>query len=842
VSDVTTPDAACANAYVRVRTWNFTDGCGNTSANFVQTITVEDNTAPVITCPITSPFTRNTDTGVCTYTAQGMEFDATATDNCSGPVTIVNDYNNSSTLSGAVFPVGMHVITWTATDACNNSSTCQITINVTDNQPPIITGCPTDQVLNTLASDCSALASWAVPSATDNCGVTSFTYTVKDADGNDISVINLGAFIIGNFPLGVNTVTYTAADASGNTSICSFTITVNDPHPPKFNGCPPTVSLQTIPGECGAIASWNPPTGSDNCPDFIVTSTHNPGEFFDVGTTMVTYTITDASFNSAICSFNVVVTDTQNPTITCNVTSVPAVNAGNCTYEVPDLTGAPYVTANDNCPGATVSQYPLAGALITTNTTVTLTVTDGSGKTASCSIQVTVPAPLTASATSTDVTCFGDSDGTATVSAAGGTAPYTYLWSNTETTSSLTGLDPGTYIVTVTDANGCSATASATITEPDELTLSTSHTDINCNGDFNGTATVTPAGGTAPYSYLWSANAGNQTGSTAIALGAGTYMVTVTDDNGCSATTGVTIMGANALSISLSVTNITCNGLTDGAATATVTGGTGPYDFLWSNMTADDGVFSSTINNLAAGTYTVTVTDKNGCIISSSLTITQPAVLTASISGQTNVTCNGGSDGSATAAGAGGTPDYSYQWPASAGSQTTATATGLSAGTYSVTVTDDNGCTAIVSVTITQPGAISLVTSKSDPTCHGYTDGIVGVSASGGVPAYTFLWSNGATTPTQSGLGAGTYDVTVTDAAGCTAIASVMLDDPAMITISGVVTDVLCHGAATGEIDLTIGGGTGALERKLEPRLDERGSDGPDGRSLLGDGDGCERM
>ena len=231
-----------------------------------------------------------------------------------------------------------------------------------------------------------------------------------------------------------------------------------------------------------------------------------------------------------------------------------------------------------------------------------------------------------------------------------------------------------------------------------------------------------------------------------------------------------------------SQTNVSCNGGADGSATATATGGTAPYIYLWSNAATP-----ATVTGLAAGNYSVTVTDANGCSSVQNVTITEPNALTGSISSQTNVACNGGTDGSATATATGGTAPYTYLWSNAA---TTATATGLAAGNYNVTITDANGCTTNVSnINITEPTALtSSISSQTNVACNGASTGAATVTANGGTAPYTYLWSNAATTATATGLVAGTYTVTVTDANGCNSAQNVTISEPAAITGTDVQT------------------------------------------------------
>ena len=283
------------------------------------------------------------------------------------------------------------------------------------------------------------------------------------------------------------------------------------------------------------------------------------------------------------------------------------------------------------------------------------------------------------SISSTPVTCYGGNNGIATVTPSAGSAPYSYLWSNSSTNDTITGITAGTYYVTVTGDNNCTATASVTVTQPNILTSDTSQTNVSCYGGNNGTATVIPAGGTPSYTYLWS---NSQTTAIAIDLVAGIYNVTVTDNNSCTTTNSVTITEPAVLAATTSQNN-GCNGVCNKSAIVTPSGGTSPYTYLWSNSSTND-----TISNICSGNYSVTVTDACNSTTTSSVTITEPAVLTATTSQVEPAInlCNG----TATITPSGGTSPYAYLW---SNAQTTSTATGICGGICAVTVTDANGCT-----------------------------------------------------------------------------------------------------------------------------------------------------
>ncbi|MDO8969178.1 MAG: SprB repeat-containing protein, partial [Saprospiraceae bacterium] len=370
-------------------------------------------------------------------------------------------------------------------------------------------------------------------------------------------------------------------------------------------------------------------------------------------------------------------------------------------------------------------------------------------------------------AITTDVSCFGGADGTGTILAADGTPPYSYTWppsAGNQITQEVTNLSAGSYIVTVTDSGDCEGTVTVDISEPTQLApLASVVDDILCRGEASGSVTVNTGGGTPPYVLLWTGGSANQT---LTGLLAGTYTVTVTDGNGCTATSSTTVSepAQDLLATISATTNVDCFGGNNGSATAVGSGGTGPYSYAWSN-----GQMLDLATGLAAGTHTVTVTDANSCTTTTTAVITEPSELTASISAQTNVLCKGAATGSASIAVSGGTISYTYLWPVSAGSQTTATAVNLLAGTYTATVTDGQDCTVTVTATITEPAtSLTVMVVGTNVSCGGAGDGSAIANPSGGTPGYTYLWSTGELTANAINLNTGTYTVTVTDQNGCT--------------------------------------------------------------------------
>ncbi|MCB0397220.1 MAG: PKD domain-containing protein, partial [Flavobacteriales bacterium] len=428
----------------------------------------------------------------------------------------------------------------------------------------------------------------------------------------------------------------------------------------------------------------------------------------------------------------------------------------------------------------------------------TVTVTDANGCTAMKTFNTGEPAKLKATMNPHDVSCNGGSNGTVDLNPMGGVKPYTYSWSNSATTQDIGGLSPMKYYVTLTDANGCMVVDSAEVKDPPVLGTTGTPMDASCKGGNDGSVDLSVTGGTPPYHYSWN---NSSTMQDAVGLSAGNYMVTVTDANGCTATDGFVVGEPNQLNAPMGVTDASCNGGNDGMASVSPTGGMPGYTYMWSS-----GQTSASISGLMAGNYDVTVTDSKGCTAVGNVTVGQPSAVTVSTDflNTQDATC-GNSDGMAGIDVFGGNPGYTFAWSNGA---TTEDLTNIPAGSYTVTVTDANGCTKTFSTNISNLSAPTVTENLSDPTCHGNNDGSVNISTSGGTTPYSYLWNTGATTEDLMGVTAGTYNITVTDSTGCLTIKSYTLNEPDAVDITFAVTSPTCHGDSDGEIDVTVNGGT----------------------------------
>lgn len=398
-------------------------------------------------------------------------------------------------------------------------------------------------------------------------------------------------------------------------------------------------------------------------------------------------------------------------------------------------------------------------------------------------VEITEPEMLAATIEQSDVSCFGINNGSATASAFGGTPPYEYLWDDPtlSTTMDISLLYTGLYSLTLTDSYLCTFYSSVYINEPDTLVLNVSSlNDVSCFGGNNGSVAVNANGGVTPYVYHWPSG---DTGPTDNNLIAGNYSVSVTDNNNCETVLGFTISQPTAIGLSVNKTDITCNGLVDGTASAITTGGTAPYSYNWST-----GSSLANITGLAAGAYSLTITDGNGCIESNSTTITEPAVI--EITGYAlNANC-GSNDGSIHIANiAGGTAPFSYSWSSG---QTGTSSTGLAYGNYDVTVSDANLCTSIAMFSVGSQGVNPVIVNSNQILCFGGTASASALMTNG-IPPFSFSWSGGETSSTVSNLLPGNYVVSITDSIGCNGSASFSISPaPSEINIGFSAFEASC--------------------------------------------------
>lgn len=528
------------------------------------------------------------------------------------------------------------------------------------------------------------------------------------------------------------------------------------------------------------------------------------------GTAPYTYLWSNGNTNSSISNivsgaYNVTVTDNNS----CTKTSSVNVNdAGAATISLNSSTnvtcyGSSNGTASINVSGGTPPfNYIWTSGSTNANATGlsgginSVTVTDANTCISTFSVSISEPSVITINPNVVNISCYGSDNGRIDIVVTGGTPSYSYLWSNGASSQNITNLAQGTYTVTITDANGCTKTSTSSITQPSGITNSNITQNVSCNGKSDASIDLSVNGGVSPYNYLWS---NGQISQDITGLGAGTYSVTITDANSCTSNATVTVTQPTLISYTVSKTNIMCFGGANGAIDITITGGTAPYIYQWSN-----GFNTQDIDNLNSGNYTVTVSDNNQCDATFSVSISEPAQLVTSITG-TNVTCNGLSNGNINLTVSGGVLPYTYSWNHG---QTSQDLYSISGGTYEVTITDNNGCSAFESYTITEPNIITINSQVTNVSCYQVTNGSITLTVQGGNPDYTYAWTGGASTQNLTNIQSGTYTVTVTDVNNCYQIHSATVSQPTILAAVIISNNVSCYGFNDGTADLTIVGGT----------------------------------
>ncbi|MBL7891219.1 MAG: SBBP repeat-containing protein, partial [Bacteroidia bacterium] len=429
----------------------------------------------------------------------------------------------------------------------------------------------------------------------------------------------------------------------------------------------------------------------------------------------------------------------------------------------------------------------------TATTTYTVLVKDAVGGIGYDTVSVNLIQNVNVQVSIDTISCSGN-NATAIVISNNGTSPYVYSWSNGQTTQASSGLSAGTYTITVTDAIGCAGSSTLQV---QAMAVNLSLVSMpSCFADSNGAIAGTVSGGLGSYSYSWS---NGVTGSAVISgLSAGIYSVIVTDAAGCVAVNTVTITQPSAISNPVfTKTSATC-GAGNGSAVVSSSGGTGTLSYSWSS-----GVSGTTASGLSAGSYVITVTDANNCSKTASVTIGNAAGPAIDFVSAIHILCSGGS-GQAVASASGGSGALIYSWSTGTSGQI---ANNLSVGTYSVTVTDVNTCSAVSTVSITSPPVLVVSATQTTSEKCGKSNGVASSSASGGVGSFTFSWSNGQTTSIATALSANKYTVTVTDNNGCSKTAFTTIDSIGAPVFSSAFTNATC-GQNIGTASVIASGGT----------------------------------
>ena len=670
--------------------------------------------------------------------------------------------NNTATASG--LSAGTYSVT--VTDA--NQCTATTAINIAE--PPAF-----QHIVTTTPALCGANTGGATVAVTGGTGPYQFLWT-SGASSNPVTNIGMGN-------IGV-----TITDQLGCHDTASVAISGTPAAQAAIAGTSPATCFGNADGSATvALLSAAPPTAY----------LWSPGGGLNAmasGLAAGNYTVTVTDTNGCTATATAMVA--QPLDFSPNISTTPAAcGSTNGTAQVVQTGGtSPYTYAWPPGTGMGNTANGLASG------TYLLTVTDSHACTDVITVNIGNIGGVQATlGSASPVTCPGGSDGSATIVTNGGISPYTFMWPGGVGNGAVAGnLAAGAYTVTVTDASSCISTVTAVIGSPPAFQHMVAVHPMFCS-IANGCATIAESGGTPPYNYGWSPNVAS--GNAAASLTAGWYDVTVSDSHACTDTLHIYVDSIPHVQLlEDNTSDVTCFGGNNGAASVIASQGTAPYTYAWPG-----GGSGPSANSLAAGTYSVIVSDANACSASVLINIDQPAELQHSVIVLPSI-CNL-PNGVVDIVETGGVPGYSYVWspPTNGGSL----ATGLAAGQYGVSITDQNGC--IDTVLLNLPGIPSVVASIGnvvDATCFGAQDGSISVNASIGTPPYTYNWSAGGSTgPVANGLPTGLYTVTVTDANQCTRIVSAQIMQPMALASTAMVTDAHCSGA-NGSATVVSTGGT----------------------------------
>lgn len=832
------------------------------------TTTVVDNTKPQIgsitamNCGATSMVISFTERVLCssvqpsdfTITGPGGPYTVSAVSStaCTAGATYSRDYN--LTFSPAITASGTYTVTLAGavTDLCSNNATVPqnfqvpisgVNINIQKTDVTCFGGNNGSATAQVSGAPGPYTYQWSPSGGSGATAqfLTAGTYTVTVTSAMGCSATS--TFTISQ-PLTGMTASATVSPANGCAANGSATVTVSNGQPPyTYSWWPSGGNAATATGltaggymvtitdanQCALNYFLNIPSASGPS---IAIGNVNPVSCFGGNDGSATVTVSNATgpfiYNwqpsggsSATASgltagnYTVEVIVAQGCTLTAGVTIVEpptpvSVNVSSVNTSCGNNNGSISVAASGGTGGFSYQWSPNVSSGTSASSlaagSYTITVTDGNGCSVSNNVNI---APSTQPALSLTnqqhVSCFGLSDGSTGVIINGGAAPYTVNWSSGQSSTILNNIPAGTYTVTVTDAQGCQATATDIVTQPSLLSASLVNVQhVLCFGDSTGSATVSFTGGGSGHQWTWTGT--SSTGAAASNLTAGNYSATVTDLNGCSASVNITVNGpASALSVQGTITPTSC-GNSDGSITTQTAGGTLPYTYSWSN-----GATGTSLSLISAGIFTITVTDNNGCTIDETFAVQASNAPSAVVHTISHVSCNGGSDGSASVNVSGGVLPYTFNWQGGVGSGSSAS--GLAAGNHAVTVTDAAGCAAVLQFVITEPDPVQVSMPTLQPLCIGQSTN-AGVSATGGTAPYAFVWSNGATGSQQTfgPVATTTYTLTVTDANGCPAPAqslTVTVNDP--LTAGLVFPDSVCKGSDA-PVTVTASGGDGNFQ------------------------------
>ena len=742
---------------------------------------------------------------------------AQTTNNCNSPgsITSVNLLNAQGTVNYVLNPGNMTnttgqfnnltlpTYTITATDAGN----CSVSSIVNFNSLPVI-GISISSVINSTCA--SPNGGSCVASASGGTGP--YTYSISPSATQTVSGVFTG--------MSNQTYTITASDINNCTS--TSTVQIITPNGPVFSN--PTLTptscfggnngtiTQTAIGGTGAIIYNIQPSNQTNTTGIFT------------GLSAITYTVTATDGNGCSITTQILVNQPNqltfnNPTqinVSCN-----GGNNGSITQTA--IGGTGLITYNIQ-PGNQTNTTGIFNNLVANNYTITATDVNNCSQTTT--ITITAPTQIVFNnPTITNVSCFGGNNGSITQTATGGSGIISYNIQPTNqsnTAGTFNNLAANNYTITATDVNGCSITTQLSITEPTQIQITNiSNTAPTCVPGNDGSITITATGGTPTYQYN---NGGaNQISNIINNVGAGNYIVTVTDSKGCTTTGTTSLITPNPPNIvSVQKTSATCIPGNDATATITASSGTAPYTYSSNGITFQN---SNLFTGLANTTYTIIVKDANGCTSSSVININAGVLPTISGLITTNILCNGNATGSIQTQISSGVGVLTYQLLPNNVTNTTGVFSNLPASSYTITVTDVNGCSSVSSTTITQPQALQFTNvSFSGTICNGNSNGTINAPTVGGTGniTYSILPSANFVPPSSFNnlIGNITYTVTATDANNCSISTTIFISQPNAITINSfVVKNISCFNLNNGKLTVTASGGVGALTFSISPNV-----------------------
>jgi len=786
-----TPGNLCAGNY----TCTITDASGCTTN---QIVAVTQPSQVIATVTQTSTATCGQSNGAASVSASGG----------SGPYVYFWSGGPIGTGQNTTNVTGLSATTYTVTVTDSKNCPSSFTVNISNSPGPSITA--SSGTAPNCNGGCTGQAS-----VTGTGGNGALTYSWSPSGG---------AAAITAATLCPNTYTCTITDATGCTTTQSIVIT----NPSAVTNVP----VITGPATCGQSDGTASVTAGGGTGPYTYSWTGGPigtgqGTSSVTGLNASTYTITITDNLGCATPFTLIINNTGGPVINSSLGTGSVCNGG--------CIGQASVTASGGTGTLTYSWAPLGGTNPTTAAnlcanTYTCTITDATGCQTTQTVAVTDPLPVTASAAQTGAATCGQSNGTASVTASGGTGTLTYSWTGGpvgtgQGTTSVTGLTGGImYTVTVTDASACSQTSTVSISNSGAPTVNSSNgTNPLCNGGCTGSANVSASGGTGTLTYSWSPSGGNAATTTST-LCANTYTCTITDASGCVTLQTIAVTDPAIITATPAQTAPASCGQANGAASVSPSGGATPYTYSWTGGPIGTGQGTASVTGLAAGTYTVSVTDNNGCSLPFTVLINNALAPNITSSSGTGPNCNGACTGQASVNASGGSGALTYSWSPSGGA-TSATTTTLCANTYTCTVTDASGCQTSQTVVITDPTVVSGIAAQTAPATCGQSNGNASVTPSGGTGPYTYSWTGGPVgtgqgTNAVTGLSATTYTVVVTDSKGCSNPATVTVvitntGAPTVSASSGIPSS--CNAACSGSATVTATGGTGALSYSWSP-------------------------